>query len=88
MDQHATIGVTIVTGIVALRGGMNGDRRTKEGRYLIALAHEGTMRRGSPPRIGSPWASADGFRRALMRLHSCFAAFCLRLGLKSACGWR
>ena len=28
-------------------------RWTKEGRYLIALAHEGTMRSGSPPLIGS-----------------------------------
>ena len=31
----------------------------KEGRYLIALAHEETMRSGSSPLIGSPWASAD-----------------------------
>jgi hypothetical protein len=30
----------------------------KEGRYLIAHAHEGTMRSGSPPLIGCPWASA------------------------------
>ena len=28
------------------------ERWTKEGRYLIALAHEGTMRSGFPPLIG------------------------------------
>jgi hypothetical protein len=27
-------------------------RWTKEGRYLIALAHEGTMKSGFPPLIG------------------------------------
>jgi murein L,D-transpeptidase YafK len=31
----------------------------KEGRYLIAHAHEGTMRSGFPPHIGFSWASAE-----------------------------
>jgi hypothetical protein len=34
-------------------------RENKEGRYLIALAHEGKMKGGLPPLIGSPWASAE-----------------------------
>jgi hypothetical protein len=37
----------------------------KEGRYLIAHAHELTMISGLPPLIGSPWTSADGFRCSL-----------------------
>ena len=49
----------------------------KEGRYLIALAHEWNMKSGSPPLIGFPWASADGFRRSLKHSHACFAASCL-----------
>jgi hypothetical protein len=40
-------------------------RWRKEGRYLIALAHEGTMGSGSLSLIGSSWASADGFRRSV-----------------------
>jgi hypothetical protein len=40
-------------------------RQIKEGRYLIALAHEVTMGSGFPPLIGLPWTSADGFRRSL-----------------------
>jgi hypothetical protein len=39
--------------------GGKGARRTKEGRYLIAHAHEGTMGSGSPPLIGWPWTSAE-----------------------------
>jgi len=63
-----------------LNGCMTGNVRerrwSKEGRYLIALAHETTMGKRFPfthpasPRLcrdkfGSPWASADGFRRSL-----------------------
>ena len=54
-------------------------RWTKEGRYLIALAHEGTMASASPSLIGSTWASADGFRRSLQRSSSSFAASSLGL---------
>jgi hypothetical protein len=50
-----------------------------EGRSLIALDHDEPMKSGSPPLIGSSWASADGFRRSLdeggtrhkERRHSC-----------------
>ena len=52
---------------------------TKEGRYLIALAHEVTMASASPSLIDSSWASADGFRRSLKRSSSSFAASSLGL---------
>jgi hypothetical protein len=52
------------------------DKQIKEGRYLIAHAHGETMESASPSLIGSSWASADGFRRSLMRMLSCFAASC------------
>jgi hypothetical protein len=51
----------------------------KEGRYLIALAHEETMESATPSLIGFSWTSADGFRRSLTRSHSFFASSCLRL---------
>jgi len=41
------------------------EQGNKEGRYLIALDHGGTMGSGSLSLIGSSRASADGFRRSL-----------------------
>jgi hypothetical protein len=55
------------------------DKKVKEGRYLIALAHEVTMASASPSLIDSSWASADGFRRSLKRSSSSFAASSLGL---------
>ncbi len=41
------------------------DWETKEGWPPAALAHEGSMISGIPPRIGSPWATAARVRRSL-----------------------
>jgi hypothetical protein len=58
-------------------------RRHKEGRYLIAHAHERTMKSGFPPLIDSPWASADGFRRSLSRSHPGLVSSCFGLTVLS-----
>ena len=44
------------------------------------------MKSGFPPLIGSPWASADGFRRSLTRSHGGFCLILLWLIFSSSPG--
>ncbi len=47
---------------LAIRGTMN---KCCGPRALARIDHEGTMKSGLPQIIGSPWASADTFRRSV-----------------------